>query len=40
VLASSVGASKETGVLDIALTSGHRGAVSCDVVCGLLTACL
>jgi hypothetical protein len=27
-------------VLDIALTSGHGGAVSHNTVCGLLTECL
>jgi hypothetical protein len=40
VIASSADANKGTGVLDIAPTSGRRGAVSCDAVCGLLTECL
>jgi hypothetical protein len=40
VIASSAGAGKGTGVLDIALTLGHRGAVSRDAICGLLTKCL
>jgi hypothetical protein len=40
VIASSAGASKGTGVLDIALTSGRGGAVSHDTICGLLTKCL
>jgi hypothetical protein len=40
VVASSAGASKGIGVLDIALASGHGGAVSHDTVCSLLTECL
>jgi hypothetical protein len=40
VIASFAGASKGTVVLDIALTSGHGGAVSCDAICGLLIECL
>jgi hypothetical protein len=40
VVASSAGASKGTGVLDIALMSGRGGAVSRDVICSLLTECL
>jgi hypothetical protein len=40
VIASSAGASKGTGVLDIALTSGHGGAISRGAVCGLLIECL
>jgi hypothetical protein len=40
MIASSADAGKGTGVLDIALTLGHGGAVSRDAVCGLLTECL
>jgi hypothetical protein len=40
MIASSAGAGKGTGVLDIALTLGRGGAVSRDAVCGLLTECL
>jgi hypothetical protein len=40
VIASSTGAGKGTGVLDIALTLGRGGAVSRDAICGLLTKCL
>jgi hypothetical protein len=40
MIASSTGGSKRTGVLDIVLMSGCRGAVSHDAVCGLLTVCL
>jgi hypothetical protein len=40
VIASSTSASKGTSVLDIALTSGHGGAVSYDTICGMLTECL
>jgi hypothetical protein len=40
VIASSTGASKGTGVLDIVLTSRCRGAISRDAVYSLLTECL
>jgi hypothetical protein len=40
VISSSVSSGKGTGVLDISLSSACGGAISCDVVCGLLTECL